>query len=179
VRFVDLLRTSVLLFAGAGTALAAVAIAGASAVDNRTLIYVAVGWWVVATAIGLWLGRRAGPTGGIERLMAEARNTHTLPELEPGSIVLTRLWPLGAVTILAGVLAVWIPQVPAAGAGYGLIWALAWRKQAAAVAAVEDRDGVRFYVEPGSALRPIKLVRTPWLRRIEPVPDSERQGVAT
>ena len=176
MRFVDLLRTCVLLFAGAGTALAAVAIAGATADDNRTLVYVAVGWWVLATAIGLWLGRRAGPTAGIERLMAEARNTHTLPELEPGSIVLTRLWPLGAVTIAAGVLSVWIPQVPAAGAGYGLIWALAWRKQAAAVSAIEDRDGVRFYVEASSALRPVQLIRTPWLRRIEPVADSEREG---
>jgi len=177
MRFTDLLRTSVLLFAGAGTALAAVAIAGASSEDNHTLIYVAVGWWGVATAIGLWLGRRAGPTAAIERLLAQARTTHTPPELEPGSIVLTRLWPLGLVTIVAGVLAVWIPQVPAAGAGYGLIWALAWRKQAAAIAAIEERDGVRFYVEPGSALKPIQLIRTPWLRRIEPVP--EREGVAT
>ena len=42
--------------------------------------------------------------------------------------------------------------------------ALAWRKQAPAVVAIEERDGVRFYVEPGSALKPIQLIRTPWLR---------------
>ena len=28
-----------------------------------------------------------------------------------------------------------------------------------------DRDGVRFYVEPGSAFQPVTLVRTPGLRR--------------
>jgi hypothetical protein len=178
MRFTDLLRTSVLLFAGAATALAAVAIAGAGADDNRTLVYVALGWWVAAAAIGLWLGRRAGPTTGIARMMADARTTHALPELEPGTIVVSRLWPLGAITIVAGLLAVWIPQVPAAGAGYGLIAALAWRKQASAVAAIEERDGVRFYVEPGSAFRPTRLIRTPWLRRIEPVPERETEGVS-
>lgn len=179
MRFTDLLRTSVLLFAGAATALAAVTIAAASSDDNRTLLYVALGWWVVAAGIGLWLGRRAGPTAGIERMMAQARTTHALPELEPGTIVVSRLWPLGAVTIVAGLLAVWLPQVPAAGAGYGLIWALAWRKQAAAVAAVEERDGVRFYVEPGSALKPTRLIRTPWLRRIEPIEDRDSEAVQT
>ncbi len=31
--------------------------------------------------------------------------------------------------------------------------------------AIEERDGVRFYVEPNSALEPIKLIRTPGLGR--------------
>ena len=39
-----------------------------------------------------------------------------------------------------------------------------------AVAAIEERDGVRFYVEPGSALEPVTLVRTPGLRRDRPPP---------
>ena len=30
--------------------------------------------------------------------------------------------------------------------------------------AIEQRDGVRFYVVPNSALKPIELVRTPGLR---------------
>jgi hypothetical protein len=177
VRFTELLRTSVLLFAAAATALAAVAIAAAATQDNRTLLYVSLGWWVVAAGVGLWLGRGSGPTAGIARMMANARTTTALPELEPGTIVFSRLWPLGLVTIVAGVLAVWIPQVPAAGAGYGLIGALAWRKQAAAVAAVEERDGVRYYVEPGSPLKPTRLVRTPGFRKIEPAPDTVREGV--
>jgi hypothetical protein len=33
------------------------------------------------------------------------------------------------------------------------------------VTAIEDRDGVCFFVEKGSALEPIKLIRTPGLMR--------------
>ena len=47
---------------------------------------------------------------------------------------------------------VW-PQVAAIGAGFAIGIALAWRGREAAVAAIEERDGVRFYVEPSSALR--------------------------
>ena len=32
--------------------------------------------------------------------------------------------------------------------------------------AIEQRDGVKFYVVPTSALRPIELVRTPGLRSV-------------
>jgi hypothetical protein len=32
------------------------------------------------------------------------------------------------------------------------------------VLGIEQRDGVKFYVVPNSALRPIELVRTPGLR---------------
>ena len=57
------------------------------------------------------------------------------------------------------------PQVAAIGAGYAILIALAWRRREQAVAAIEERDGVRFYVEPSSALRPVQLVRTPGLHR--------------
>jgi hypothetical protein len=33
------------------------------------------------------------------------------------------------------------------------------------VTAVEERDGICFYVEHGSAFDPIRLIRTPGLRR--------------
>jgi hypothetical protein len=57
-----------------------------------------------------------------------------------------------------------VPQVPAIAAGFEIIWALAWRRQSAAVTAIEERDGARFYVEHTSPLKPIKLVRTPGFR---------------
>src|SRR5581483_10889045 len=80
-------------------------------------------------------------------------------------IAFLRLWPIGAFAIVIGALA-WIwPQVAAVGAGYAIWNALAWRNRERAVAGVEERDGVRFYVEPGSALQPVKLVRTPGLHR--------------
>ena len=45
-----------------------------------------------------------------------------------------------------------------------LIVSLAWHTREAAVLAIEERDGVRFFVVPNSALKPIELVRTPGLR---------------
>lgn len=169
MRFTDFLRTAVLLFGGAATALAAVAIAGAGADDDRALIYFALGWWLVAAAIGGWLGRPEAVAAGLARLMASARSSPMLPELEPGAVLFNRLWALAVFTVVTGGLAFLLPQVPAVAAGYVLIIALAWRKQAPAVAAVEERDGVRFYVEPTSPFKPTSLIRTPWLRRIEPV----------
>jgi hypothetical protein len=168
MRFTDFLRTSVLLFAGAATALAAVAIAGARSADDTTLLYVAVSWWVIAAIAGLWIGRRAATSHGIGRLLAQARHSPTLPEQEPGRTMINRLWPLIIAIAAAAGIAFLIPQVPAIGAGYALLVSLAWRKQSRAVAAIEDRDGVRFYVERTSPVKPLQLVRTPWMRRIEP-----------
>ncbi|HEX4735458.1 MAG TPA: hypothetical protein VH247_13655 [Thermoleophilaceae bacterium] len=168
MRFTDFLRTCVLLFAGAATALAAVAIAGARTDDDTTLIYVAVGWWIASAIGGLWFGRRPQATEGIGRLLAHARHSTTLPEQEPGRTIVNRLWPLIIATAAAAGIAFLVPQVPAIGAGYSLLIALAWRKQSRAVAAIEDRDGVRFYVERTPPLKPLQLVRTPWMRRIEP-----------
>jgi hypothetical protein len=168
VPFADFLRTTVLLCAGAATALAVVAIAGARADDDVTLLYVAVVWWAAAALIGLWLGRRSDVTQGIGRLLASARATQTLPELQPGAVLFNRLWALFAFTILSGTVAFLVPQVPAIAAGYCLLIALAWRRQSAAVVAIEQRDGVRFYVEPTSPFRPTQLVRTPGFRRNEP-----------
>src|SRR4051794_3931102 len=168
MRFTDFLRTSILLFAGAATALAAVAIAGTQSDDNTTLLYVSVAWWVAAAVTGLWLGRLPETSQGIGRLLAQARHSPTLPEQEPGRTMINRLWPLLIVIAAAAAIAFLLPQVPAIGAGYALLVALAWRKQARAVAAIEDRDGVRFYVERTPPLKPTQLVRTPWMRRIEP-----------
>jgi hypothetical protein len=171
MRFPDFLRTSVLLFAGAATALAAVAIAGAAAKDDRTLVYVALGWWALAAAGGLWLGRRSEVTEGIGRALAGARTQSALPELEPGAILFNRLWALAVFTVGSGAVAFLVPQVPGIAAGYVIAAALGWRKQSAAVEAIEGRDGVRFYVEHTSPFRPTRLIRTPGFRRIEPVSD--------
>src|SRR3954454_24150797 len=168
MRFTEFLRTSILLFAGAATALAAVAVAGAQSDDDTTLLYVAVGWWVASAVAGLWIGRRVETSQGIGRLLADARRSPTVPVQGPGRAMINRLWPLINATASAAAIAFLIPQVPPIGAGYALLVALAWRKQSRAVAAIEDRDGVRFYVERTPPLKPLQLVRTPWMRRIEP-----------
>jgi len=169
VRFTDFLRTSVLLFAAAGTVLALVAVFGAIRDEDRLLVLAAAGWWTVAAAAGLWLGRRSTPSPGISRLLAGARTTSTLPELEPGAVLFNRLWPLAVLTIASGAVAFLVPQVPAIAAGYAIAAALAWRKQSGAVQAIEDRDGVRFWLDRTSPFGGPALVRTPGMRKIEPL----------
>ena len=73
-------------------------------------------------------------------------------------------------TIVAGGVAFLFPQVPAIWTGFTLMVGLAWRKQSYAVQAIEERDGVRFYIERVSPFKPTKLLRTPGFRRNEPSP---------
>lgn len=161
MRFPDFLKTTVLISAAAASVLAVVALFAASRDDDQTAVIFGVAWWVIAAIIGIVLGRRAETNPPISRLLAASRVTPTLPELRPGRMLVNRLWPLFVATLSAGALAFLFPQVPAIAAGFAIIWALAWRKQDRAVSAIEERDGVRFYVERTSPLQPIRLVRTP------------------
>ncbi len=164
MRFTDFLRATVLLTAGAATALAAVTIAGAAGNDDPWVVIISAGWWVVAAVIGIVAGRRAEASYQIGSLLANARMQTSLPEVGPARILLNRLWPLLLSTVVAGALAFVLPQAPGAAAGCAILVALAWRRQASAVRAIEERDGARFYIERTSPLKPIRLVRTPGFR---------------
>jgi hypothetical protein len=166
VRFVDFLRTTVLLTSAAATTLATVTVLAAASRTNDLLVPIAVGWWVIAAAIGLRLGRHAQTNPPIARLLAGAKASTTLPEHHPTAILLNRLWPLLVSTLLSGGLAFLAPQIPGIAAGFAIIWALAWRRQDAAVAAIEERDGASFYVRRTSPVRPIALVRTPGFKAL-------------
>jgi hypothetical protein len=168
VRFVDLLRTTVMLSAGAATMLAIVTVIGATRENDDTLVLVAAGWWVLASVIGVVLGRRGNVTPAIGRLLADAKAATMLPEHRPGAVVINRLWPLLLSTVVAGAIGFLIPQVPAVACGFAIIWSLAWRRQDSAVVAIEERDGVTYYVERTSPVRPMQLVRIPGLRREVP-----------
>jgi hypothetical protein len=174
VRFVDFLRTTVLLSAGAATALAAVTVIAAGARSDTALAELAVGWWLIAIATGLRMGRRAQTNPPIARLLASAKASTTLPEHHPNAILLNRLWPLALFTLLSGGLAFLAPQIPGIAAGFAIIWALSWRRQDAAVEAIEERDGACFYVQRTSPVRPMALVRTPGFKTARP----ERAGGA-
>jgi hypothetical protein len=169
VRFVDFLKTTVLLSAGAATVLALVTVLSVTAGSGSQLALLSVVWWAIAALIGLALGRGAAASPPIARLLAGARATNALPEHRPAAILLNRLWPLLALTVLAGALAFLAPQIPGIGAGFAIIWALAWRHQHAAVAAIEERDGVRFYVLRTSPIQPIALQRAPGFKAMRPV----------
>lgn len=169
--FTDLLRTTVLLTGGSATALAAVTALAANREDDTLTLLVAAGWWTIALIAGLILGRPSRAAEALSPVLSRARTTSALPETErPGQAALARLWPIGLFALVAGGLGFVLPGVSAIGTGFALAAALAWRAREAAVTAIEDRDGVRFYVEPGSALQPVTLVRSPGLRRDRPPP---------
>jgi hypothetical protein len=163
VRFVDFLKATVMLSAGAATVLGALTVLQVAREDQEQLMEVAVGWWLIAAAIGGWVGRRNAASPPIARLLADARMQMSLPEVRPGLTLINRLWPLLFSTVGAGILGIFLPQVAAVAAGFAIIWALAWRRQEAAVSAIEDRDGFRFYVDRTPPWAPIRLIRTPGL----------------
>jgi len=155
-----------MLSAGAATALAAITVLSVSSKSDTQLGELAVGWWLIAIATGLRLGRRAQTNPPIARLLASAKASSSLPEQRPAAILLNRLWPLALFTLLSGGLAFLAPQIPGIAAGFAIIWALSWRRQDAAVAAIEERDGATFYVIRTSPVRPIALVRTPGFKAV-------------
>jgi hypothetical protein len=163
--FVDLLRVTVLLVAAVATALAAITLLAVDRnAEEGVLVFSAV-WWLGAALIGALMGRSRRAAEAMTGVLASARMRTSLPSDTPARIAIGRLWPIAAFAIVVGGLAWLIPQAAAVGAGYALLIALAWRRREAAVSAIEERDGVRFYVEPGSALQPVTLIRTPGLGR--------------
>ncbi len=164
MRFTDFLKATVMTSAAAATVLAVLTGFAAGRADDPLLVPFAAAWWVLAGSIGVLLGRRAETSPPIARLLADARSTQSLPEVSPARVLFNRLWPLLICTIAAGAAALWFPQIAAIAAGFAIIWALSWRRQDAAVTAIEGRDGVRYYVERTSPLSAIRLLRTPGFR---------------
>jgi hypothetical protein len=162
--YTDLLRITVFLTAAEATALGAITAIAAGRDDDTLTVMVAGAWWLIALVLGLYLGRPAGAADGVRDALARARTATALPEDSPARVAAGRLWPIGLTALIAGVLGVLYPGVAAIGAGYALLVALTMRTREAAVLGIEQRDGVKFYVVPTSALRPIELVRTPGLR---------------
>lgn len=161
----ELLRATVFLSAGGATALAALSIIGITRDGGDLIILVALVWWFVAALIGMALGTPDRVREAVRQTLAEARTAPTsgpgLSLPSPGRIAFGRTWPILIAVGLAGALGVFLPEVAVIASGYALLVALAWRNRESAVLAVERRDGVRFLVEAGSALKPIRLLRSP------------------
>ena len=162
--FTDLLRVTVLLTGAEATALAAITAVTTNRDADTTTLIVAAAWWLVALLVGFYLGRPSRAASALRAALAGARTATSLPPESPARISFARLWPIALTAIAAGALGVIFPGVAAISAGYALLVSLAWHSREAAVLAIEQRDGVKFYVVPNLALRPIELVRTPGLR---------------
>lgn len=166
--YVDLLRGAVLLTAAAATALAAISAVAINAEGDDILAAFTLGWWVISIGVGVWLGRPARAVEALAGPLSAARTATSLPSESPARIAFGRLWPIALFVIVTGALGPFVAQVPAIATGFALAVAAAWRSREAAVTAIQDRDGVTFYVENGSAFEPIKLIRTPGLRTGRP-----------
>lgn len=166
--FVDFLRVTVLLSAAAATALAIVTVLSAGPGSDPLIVPISAGWWLLAAAIGLRLGRGSRVNPSIARLLRDARVSTALPEHRPGATLWNRLWPLLVFTVVAGGVTFLAPLLPGIAAGFQIVLALWWRHQDAAVAAIEERDGVRFHVLRTSPLRSISLARTPGFKTLRP-----------
>jgi hypothetical protein len=164
--YTDLLRVTVFLTGAEATALGTITALAVARTEDSTALIVAAAWWLLAAAIGFYLGRPARASEGVRDALAAARTATSLPSEEPGRIALGRLWTIGVTALAAGALGFFFPGVAAVAAGYALLVSLAWHTREAAVLAIEQRDGTKFYVVPNSALRPIQLVRTPGLRTV-------------
>ncbi|HWI22824.1 MAG TPA: hypothetical protein VNT22_09450 [Baekduia sp.] len=168
MRFVDFLKTTVLLCAGAATTLAVLTVVSAGRDQNDTIVFYLAGWWLVAALIGGYLGRHRQASSPIAKLLADSHAATMMPDIRPMAIVINRLWPLFLCVLAAAALSFVAPQIPGIATGFVIIWSLIWRHQDAAVLAIEGRDGVTFFIEPTSFLRPMKLQRMPGLRREVP-----------
>src|SRR5947207_6402306 len=111
--FTELLRMTVFLAAAEATALGAITalVAGRDG-DSRTVL-VAGAWWLIATAIGLYLGRPARAADGVHDALARAKTTTSLPPEPPGRTALARLWPIGLTALIAGGIGFVFPGVAA------------------------------------------------------------------
>ncbi len=162
--FTDFIKAAMQLVMGSAAALIAITVLAATRLDDNLTLIVGGSWWAVAVVIGMWAGRHSHPSQRIKRLLAGARTATALPDLGPAGVFWNRLWALAVFVFVCGALSWFFPQVAAVGAGYLILAALLWRKQASAVTAIEDRDGARFYVERTSPFKPIRVLRTPGWR---------------
>lgn len=111
MRYVDLLKTTVLLSAASATALAVITVVQSNSLDDGLLVLIATGWWVVAALIGAWLGRRLEASNSVARALREAQSTTMLPEQNIGRMLLSRLWPLLLAALVSALFSFFLPQV--------------------------------------------------------------------
>ena len=150
-----------MLLATTSIALLLIAIGAITRESSSVLLIFTVVWTIAAVAIGMWIGRGGAAMESIRVLLSRSRPEPVFPRIEPGAVLLSRLWPVLLIALAAAVASIWFPSPSIAVSGYGLIWSLSWRRQALAVEAIEDRDSVHFWIVRTSVFSRPKLVRVP------------------
>lgn len=163
MRYCDYLHGSVLLIGSAALALILVSAGSLAWYGSPLMIVLSVAWILICVGCGLWLGRGDAIQESVSLLLSRSRMEPIFPKIEPPAVLLSRLWPVLAITLVAAISSYWFPQLATAAAGYGLLWSLAWRKQSGAVLAIEERDLVHFWIVRSSPMQPPKLVRVPMM----------------
>lgn len=161
MRYCDYLHSCVLMIGSAALALLLVSAGTLAWYGSAMMIVLSGAWVVICVGCGLWLGRGASVQESVRQLISKSRPEPIFPKIEPSAVLLSRLWPVLAITLVAALSSYWFPQLAVAAGGYGLLWALAWRKQSDAVLAIEERDLVHFWIVRSSPMHPPKLVRVP------------------
>jgi hypothetical protein len=164
VPYTELLRFTVIVTAAEATILGAISAISVGGNPSPTTAIVALAWWAIALILGFWLGRPERAREDMRTPLAKAKMATSLPQESPARVAIQRLWPIALTAVIAGGLGLFFPGVAIIGTGYALIVSLSWHTREAAVQAIEERDGVRFFVVPTGAFSPVKLVRTPGLR---------------
>lgn len=161
MRFCEYLRTTVMLLATTSIALLVIAISAIVRESSSVLLIFTVVWTVASVAIGMWIGRAGAAMESIRVMLSRSRPEPVFPKIEPGAVLVTRLWPVLVIALAAAIASIWFPSLAIATSGYGLIWSLSWRKQALAVEAIEERDAVHFWIVRTPVFSRPKLVRVP------------------
>lgn len=161
MRFCEYLRTTVMLLATTSIALLVIAISAIVRESSSVLLIFTIVWTVASVAIGMWIGRGGAAMESIRVMLSRSRPEPVFPKIEPGAVLITRLWPVLVIALAAAIASIWFPSLAIATSGYGLIWALSWRKQALAVEAIEERDAVHFWIVRTPVFSRPKLVRVP------------------
>ena len=73
MRFGEFLKTTVLSSAAGASALVVATLAAANSTGEVGVVWVGLGWWVVAAIIGSWMGRGTGVSESVRSLLAAAR----------------------------------------------------------------------------------------------------------
>ncbi|MGH2958081.1 MAG: hypothetical protein ACRDKE_00635, partial [Solirubrobacterales bacterium] len=121
MRYCDYLHSSVLMIGSSAVALILISAGSLARDGSMTLIILSIVWLAICVVVGLWQGSAQSVQDSVRTVLSKSRPEPIFPKIEPPAILLSRLWPVLAITVVAAFTAYWFPQLAVAAAGYGLL----------------------------------------------------------